>query len=79
MFSTIQVNFISFMLCYFCLVSLGYKCGDYTYATSNVCESNFDEIEVANDHVTFEVYQKCSKLKVKLRRMRNEVSLLKIE
>ena len=37
-----------------------------------------NEIGVANNDVTFEVCQKCSKLELELRRMRNEVSLLKI-
>ena len=55
-----------------------YKCGDYTYATTNVCKSNCNEIEVANDNVTFEECKKCSKLEVQLRRIRNEASLLKI-
>ena len=56
-FSTIQINFISYMPCY-----LGNKCVDNTYATCYVSESDCDEIEVANDDVTFEICQKCSKL-----------------
>ena len=54
------------------------KCGDHTYVTSNVCKYNCDEIEVSSDDVATEVCQKCSKLKVEVRRMRNEVGLLKI-